>query len=91
MSATSDYLNAERASAQHRDTRTADQRRWDDREYVIAEYARKLAALTARQNGWASEAGFLLAVANITSDLRREVRALEIEGYRPGAAALERT
>lgn len=82
---TSDYLNAERARAEYRDTRTADQRRWDDREYVIAEHVRKLATLTARRDGWASQAGFLQAVANITSDLQREVHALQVEGFRPGS------
>ena len=85
MPATSDYLNAERASAEYRDTRTPDQRRWDDRTYAVSEHAAALRGLTHPDRiGWSRNPRLLEAVEDRLKDALREVQALRMEGFRPG-------
>lgn len=94
---------AERASAQHVDNRTREQKRWDAHVYAANELIRKISGLT-RLN-WLGEpndpyglhavAGTtpplaphcLDVVSDLASDLDRELKALRIIGCREGGPA----
>ena len=82
---TSDYLNAERATSNVRDTRTPDQKRWDERAYAVSEHAAVLRGLTCPDRiGWSRNPRLLEAAEERLKDALREVQALRMEGFRPG-------
>lgn len=85
MSWGTEYDNAMRASEEHQDKRTPDQKRWDSREYAAASKFRALVTLTRQSHiGWARDPQTLAAIDSILTKAAAEVRQLVIEGYREG-------
>lgn len=99
----SEYDCAMKASRDHKDTRTKDQRIWDAHVYAVNELVRKLGMMTCRP--WLGEPSdpygvhaalgepapraphYLEHVASLSADLQRELRALQVIGYREGSPA----
>ena len=76
--------NAAKAQKEYRDERTPDQRKWDNRSYDIAELVRRLARYTADQMAWSRDPQKLRHVGEIVEEIRRELRALVVIGFREG-------
>jgi hypothetical protein len=77
---------AERASREYQDTRTGEQRKWDDLSYSVAEAVAKLRTITSgtQRMSWARDAKTLEAVSDMVRDMDREISALRIIGFREG-------
>ena len=73
--------NAEQAAAQYRDTRTRQQRAWDERAAAIAEIVARMRGLT--HGAWDRDPTIIELMTDLARDLKRELYAMNIEGYRP--------
>lgn len=98
-----EYDCAMEASRNHQDTRTKDQRIWDAHVYAVNELVRKLGTMTCRPwlgepsdpYGFHHNAGepaplaphYLEHVASLSVDLQRELKALQVMGFREGSPA----
>ena len=80
--------NAEQAAAQYRDTRTRQQRAWDERAEAIAEIVARMRGLTYPAMGdWSRDPGMVEVMTDLARDLAREIHALNVEGFREGDTA----
>lgn len=80
------YNTACRASEEYQDRRTQAQKRWDERSYAVSSHIAHMRALTqgCSSMSWSRETGALEAMEAYLKDALREVRALQIEGFREG-------
>ena len=84
----STYDTALAASRAYVDTRTPAQRRWDERAYQVGEYIARMRTMTQIDRvSWSRTAAGRDAMEEYLKDALREVRALQVEGFRPGDAA----
>lgn len=84
MAWTSADTNAEQASRDYRDTRTAEQKTWDARALAIHEIVARMRGLTAGKGaGWSRDPAIVDLMTDLSRDLAREMHALNVEGYRP--------
>ena len=81
MTWTSADTNAEQASRAYRDTRTPQQRTWDDRAEAIREIVARMKGLT--HGAWDRDPAIIDLMSDLSRDLAREMHALNVEGYRP--------
>lgn len=81
MTWTSADTNAEQASRNYRDTRTAQQRAWDARAEAIEEIVARMKGLT--YGNWTRDPSIIDLMSDMSRDLAREMHALNVEGYRP--------
>lgn len=81
MTWTSADTNAEQASRNYRDTRTAQQRTWDARAEAIQEIVSRMKGLT--YGVWTHDPAIIDLMSDLSRDLAREMHALNVEGYRP--------
>lgn len=81
MTWTSADTNAEQASRNYRDTRTAQQRAWDARAEAIEEIVARMKGLT--YGNWTRDPFIIDLMSDMSRDLAREMHALNVEGYRP--------
>jgi hypothetical protein len=86
MSRSSADDQAERASQQYQDTRTREQKRWDESSYYIAETIANLRVITSgcQRMSWSRDPKTLEAVSDMVRDMEREISALRIIGFREG-------
>lgn len=86
MSWGTEYDTACKAASDHQDTRTRDQRKWDDLSYSVAEMVAKLRNITSgtQRMSWARDPKTLEAVSDMVRDMDREISALRIIGFREG-------
>ena len=79
------YRNAERASAEYRDTRTGAQKRWDSHADAIEEIVARMRGITHPANArWSRDPGILEVMTDYARDITRELQALNVEGFREG-------
>lgn len=80
--------NAEQAAAQYRDTRTRQQRAWDERAEAIAEIVARMRGLTYPAKGdWSRDPAIVDLMTDYARDMVRELHALNVEGFREGDTA----
>lgn len=79
-----DYGYTRKAPVPHRDTRTPQQRTWDDRAEAIREIVARMRGLTYPSSAiWSRDPAIVDLMSDLSRDLAREMHALNVEGYRP--------
>lgn len=86
MSWGTEYDTACNAADTYRDPRTAEQRKWDKRAMVVADYFKRGHILTGGPDpiSWSRNPKLRERVTEFLKDALREMQALDIEGYREG-------
>jgi hypothetical protein len=76
-----DYGYNSQPPVPHRDNRTPQQRTWDERAEAIRDIVARMRGLT--HGAWDRDPAIIEVMTNLSRDLKRELHAMNIVGYRP--------